>query len=377
MTNYTSIANAIKSGVTHGMGAPLTDGIAAGIGTMAVRGMGAPGDLAYRWPENRKPGLTYGELQEIGSWLRNYLLPPLLRGGAVNWYPESQWYRTPNVQRNEFGETAKQAWERIEQRWNGLKLLNKDEMETYFQMLRTELYMPNILGASWPVGGQQSRPERVLFKITARGIDGWYRFVGAMALGRDLFAENFQDIGGVQLGLNDKIEATLDQGVAVTGEWQNLAGRWIWKGYALDGSAIYSSDPLFAKPGVEPFDWRLTRDRNASLFRYLVRLLPAPQSDQAARAAVPTLIGLINKLGVQRRGFRPLGSVPLTGIALGELLVQLFEMLGIDATAAMGAAGEMLADQADLQFPWRDATPLDPVAMPETPQQEAAPVEAL
>lgn len=348
-------------------------GCRRGAGPVTRRGMAGAGDVPYRWPEDRKAGLTFGELQQIGDWLRNYLLPPLGRTGVANWYPESLHYRqlaaafdaarfsaSKPAKLNEYGESARTAFERLQRAWANLQLSQKDQLQPAWALL-SEVYSNARYGA-WPADKVDINPQRLLDKIAQQlGLDAWYRFVGAMAIGRDLFAEQFAQIGGVQPGLGDTVEQLLDTGVAVTGEWQNLAGRWIWKGYDLHGTPIYDSQPLFDQPRVLPEQWPQTVKRNRSVFRWLMSILPPEQTGAAAAQAVPTLINTLNHVGRLKHGFRPVSSAPATGQAMGELLADLFEILGVDVVEVLGEAGTEFADQADLKFPWRPSSTIDPI----------------
>jgi len=356
-------------------------GCRRGAGPVTQRGMAGAGDVSPTAGRDRKAGLTFGELQQIGDWLRNYLLPPLGRTGVANWYPESLHYRqlaaafdaarfsAPPPAVNEYGESARAAWERVQQRWAQLQLVGKDELQPVYALLADVNSQARY--GTWPAQKVDINPQRLLDKIVIQvGLDAWYRFVGAMAIGRDLFAEAFSEIGGVQPGLGDTVEELLESGVAVTGEWQNLAGRWIWKGYDLHGTPIYDSQPLFDQPRVLPEQWDQTVKRNRSVFRWLMSILPSQQTAGAAAQAVPTLVNTLNQVGRLKRGFRPVGSVPATGQAMGELLADLFEILGVDVVDVLGAVGEDFADQADLKFPWRPGSTIDP--LPQRPADPSA-----
>ena len=343
-------------------------------------GIGAGGDVAYAWPELRKQGLSYGELHAIADWLRNYLLPPLLRGGAITWYPESNYYRQLTAQwsqaagvsvpvgqgkpypplLNEYGENPRQAWNRIEQRWNQLNLPNQAEFETYYLMLRDELYRPNSIGATWPIVGQDHRPGRVLDKISARGLDGWYRFVGAMATGRDLFAEDYQQVGGVELGLQDQVEELQTSGVAATGRWEVLAGRWIWKGWDYAGRPLLNSEALLPAPSFAPYEQAHVRSQNESIWHYIADLVAGSANGQAAiNQLVPNLRAQYNALARLVHGADQLEDAPLTAGSLAGLFGAYYNLLGLDVYKQLrDYAGEDVAnvirDEAQARYPVAD-----------------------
>ena len=350
----------------------------AGLG-VATRGVGAADDVPYRWPNDRVQGLTFGELQTIDSWLRNYLLPPCWNGnnsgvkgppGATDWYASAHYASlkfqpTGTAARNELGETAPQAWAKIEARWNSLQLANKDQLQHAYNAVR-DAYKPfNHLSANWPMQKPyvDLKPQKLLDHIrhwsnggVAGTLDPWFRFVAAMAIGRDLFAEKFEEIGGVQLGLQDTIADLQESGTAIKGRWEALAGRWAWKGIDLQGRPLLASAPLIPPPVFAPQDAEFTRGRNSSIWNFIADLLASASDGQVAIAQlVPVLTGQFNQLA--RLTLEPeIAAPPATAKALGQLFASYYNLLGLDVYRQLRDYGgedlaNVLRDEAAARYP--------------------------
>lgn len=212
-----------------------------------------------QWPADRKAGLTFGELSSIKMFLNHYLIVTKTLGDQSNAGPVT----------NMLGDSEREIFETVLAAWNTSTVPDstREQLATSFEKLlgnRFGIYRPHNMRDSefrhtrYKRNGVTGKPLVQLGrdslnmggnlqtwrKIADIPAETWYRRVGVLALDRDLFAEQLEDIGGVKAGLNDSIEDLLETAPAVTGRWVPLAGRWHWKGRAADGRPILNSDPL-------------------------------------------------------------------------------------------------------------------------------------
>lgn len=349
----------------------------AGIGCVAPpqEGVGAaqavPAEL--KWPEDRKQGLTFGELNEISLWIRNYGVPPLISPvtGTSRWtvaiaYPSAHYQhvqQTGGPGANEFGEGAYNALLKVITRFEQLTLPNKSElaaafnahMEIWGQGTRADEqgrvnrklggYAP--LTTRWPLGAPgMNLYGKVLGRIRRLGVEAWYRYWAAMAIGRDLFAEDFQHVGGVELGLQDSIEDLQQHGVAASGRWEALAGRWIWKGWDALGRPLMTSNALYPAPAFAPQQQTHVKSRNESIWRLIADLIAgAGQGASVAQQLVPHLTSQYNALAALVKGATPIAQPAATVHALPGLFAAYYNLLGLDVYAQLkGYGGEDLAN---------------------------------
>jgi hypothetical protein len=363
---------AMLAGAHHGVGRSLLDSVISGagfavgsaIGTGLVSGLGSASEV-HRWPEDRKQGLTFGEVQELGSWIRNRILPPLGFTDGREMYPESAHYRAlwaevpafqsgtiGGAKTNELGERPAAVVEVIVDRWNALKLSTKRELVPALRFMLGghpwSLYRAYVeisddgeitwrtsqRPQGWPPGGAVPRLRDVANAARDElGLDAWYRLWAALAIGRDLFAEEFEKVGGVQLGLQDRVEELQAEGAAVTGRWEVLAGRWVWKGWDVGGRPLLSSEPLLPAPVYAPARANETTRRNRHVWRWLFNLIRQQDPAAAAQVAgqmVPTMTANFNQLARVHRDAGEIEQPPATVEALGELFANYWNLLGLD-----------------------------------------------
>lgn len=283
-----------------------------------------------QWPEKRKAGLTFGELYAISAFLRNYGVPSLT-GSALN----------------ESRETAMAALRAIMARFASLGLAGKDQFFEAYRLHVTmygwavEKGLPSersgqaVAAVGWPLS--KAGASGISRKLSEIGADRWQRYVAAMAISRDLFAEELEKVGGVQPALQDSVEEVKLEGIAVTGEWQNLAGMWRWKGYDVDGVPLNVSEPLFAKPLWPPAQAEEIARNNERLMAWLASI-PSVHAkfSQAAPSRMPGLVSAYNARQKLLRGGKTIAPMP-SGAAYAAMLARFANMAGLDFRALFGA----------------------------------------
>lgn len=291
-----------------------------------------------QWPEARRAGLSYGELSSILAFLRNYGIPRY----------------TLKAERNEAYESPIEALRSLMGRWNALDLAHKDEFAQAYS-LHVSMYgwsaskgLPKTSdpmaqqAVNWPCEPRKLivHSGSTMSKLAGIGPDRWQRYVAAMAISRDLFAEEMEQVGGVKPGLVDKITDTRLEGVAVTGNWVNLAGVWRWKGFDVDGVPLTSSTPLFAKPLWDPSQAESAARANEKIMRWLLGNASVRATfDKMAPAQISRLAEVYNRRARYVHGAVSMaGTASATGVAFGGLLVKYFALIGLDMRAMFGAS---------------------------------------
>ena len=315
----------------EGMFTPLKPGVS---GTTEQAWLAAQ----QQWPENRRAGLTYGELSSILAFLRNYGMPSY----------------TLKEQRNEAYETPLEALRAIMARWESMGLALKSEFAEAYR-LHVTMYgwavskgLPKAndpvaqQAINWPGEARKmiAHSGSTKAKLRAIGAARWQRYVAAMAISRDLFAEEVEQVGGVQPGLVDTISDARLEGVAVTGQWVNLAGMWRWKGFDIDGVPLNESTPLFPAPLWAPEQAQAAEVYNGKIMRWLLGTPGVRASlDKAAPSGVSRLVEAYNARARFVRGATVKSGMPSpTGMAYGALLAQYFSLIGLDMRTLFGAA---------------------------------------
>lgn len=316
-----------------------------GSGLVAKNGMSGVGATSLQawlndvqqWPSDRTSGLTYGEIATLNAWLRDYGVPGLVNatlsgGGGVQ------------DTRNARGESARDAVNRIWTAWKNVTISNRDQLQ---QALRMHLTMygfdtgkaqsPYWLGFDirWPLS--RTGQSGIQSKINGMGRDAWLRYVAVMAIGRDLFAEELMQVGGIQPGLQDTLADTQLSGDAVSGEWQNLAGVWRWKGYDLIGRPLNESQPLFAKPAVAPAEYEAAKARNTAFFmKFFSYPTVSASVGPTLTSKVPALLETYRRVIGPRRNASPIADVPRTVQGYAALWAALVNVVGLDLKALLG-----------------------------------------
>lgn len=325
---------------------PIEPMVAPRCGPQIVRGVqGYTDPLAWarerqKWPQDLRAGLTYGEVATIEQWLRAYGVPALTGNAAVN-----ENYETPVT-----------ALAAIMRRFAAMGLARKEEFSAAYTR-HLEMFgwshSKGIPKASTPqsmVAWPLTRGYvAVKDKIAAAGADRWNRYVAAMAINRDLFAEAQAEMGGITPGLQDAIEDVQLEGTAVTGRWENLAGQWRWKGYDLHGRPINESEPLFPAPKFAPGVAAEAERYNGKIMRWLLQF-PAFASQFEAQAArqIPRLVGKYNARQKLVYGGQPITSMPpATANALGAVFALFLNSLGVDFRTAFGDSWTAIKSEID------------------------------
>lgn len=308
----------------------------SGIGALTLQ---AWLNTVQQWPADKASGLTYGEIQTINAWLRDYGIPGLVNtpwpGGGGSTEP-----------RNARGESSRDAVQRIWTAWQNVTLSNRDQMQSAMHLHLTMYGFDSNKGKNaywlgfdihWPVYKGQYGPARD--KLNAIGKDAWLRYVAAMAIGRDLFAEELAQVGGIQPGLQDTLADTQLTGDAVSGEWQNLAGVWRWKGYDLIGRPLNESQPLFAKPAYPPSEADAVKARNTQFFmKFFTHPSVSAAVSPTLTSKVPALLGTYRRVIGPRRNASPIADVPRTVQGYAALWGALVNVIGLDIKAILGPA---------------------------------------
>jgi hypothetical protein len=383
----------LLAGVPGGLGSgrgfldSIMTGAGFALGAGIVSGIGNAGDV-QNWPDDRKEGLTFGELQELESFMRNRLLPPLAFTDSRSVYPASSYYReaTPSTRTlNELGETPGQAAEVLVARWQSLSLSTRSELvpamrfvlgTRQWNMLQGYVHLTDDGTLTWrtrhrpwqwPGGGSFAGfARRVRDEL---GTEAWYRIWAALAIGRDLFAERFEQVGGVRHGLQDDVTQLQETGTAVTGRWENLAGRWAWKGWDIEGRPLLTSNALLPPPAFPPSRAREVRERNGHVWRWLFGLIRRQDPRGAAQVAeqlVPAMTANFNRLARVHRDASEISPPPATVEALGELFTSYWNLLGLDLLQELADyGGEDFANVVRDQAVPRDGELFeDPVPLP-------------
>lgn len=305
-------------------------------GNVSKNGMSGVGEASaswlvgvQSWPNDRSAGLTYGEIQTLNAWLRDFGVPGL----------------TDNNARNARGMLPRDAVAHIWTKWQNLTLANRSQMAEACRMHLTMYGFDTKRAQSaywmgfdirWPLS--RTGQSGINSKIGGMGTDAWLRYVAAMAIGRDLFAEELAQVGGVEPGLVDSIAETQLTGEAVAGEWQNLAGVWRWKGVDVLGRPLNESTPLFAKPMTPPGEIENARVRNTQFFmKFFTYPTVAANVGPTLTSAIPSLLGAYRNVIAPRTNASPIADVPRTIQGYAALMAALFNVLGIDIKAALGA----------------------------------------
>jgi hypothetical protein len=285
-----------------------------------------------QWPSDRSSGLNYGEIQTINAWLRDYGVPSMDETTA----------------RNSKGNTARDAVNKIWVAWQNLTLPNRDQMQNAMRMHLTAYGFDTARGQSaywggfnigWPL--VRTGAAHTKDKLNAIGQDAWLRYVAAMAIGRDLFAEEYAQVGGTQAGLYDTVAETQLEGQAVSGEWQNLAGVWRWKGYDLLNRPLNLSQPLFAAPQVPPSEVDASRARNTQFFlKFFTYPSVAAAVGPTLTSRVPALLGAYRNVIAPRSNAQPIADVPRTVQGYAALYAALLNVVGLDIKKLLGPAYE-------------------------------------
>lgn len=319
----------------NGSGLDAKSGM-SGIGALTLQ---AWLNTVQNWPADKAAGLTYGEIQTINTWLRDYGIPGLVNtpwpGGGGSTEPK-----------NARGESSRDAVNKIWTAWKNITLSNRDQLQEAMRMHLTmygfdtnKAKSPYWLGFDihWPVWNGQYGIVRD--KLNGIGRDAWLRYVAAMAIGRDLFAEELAQVGGIQPGLTDTIADTQLTGDAVSGEWQNLAGVWRWKGYDLIGRPLNESQPLFAKPAVPPGEYETVKARNTAFFmKFFTHPTVSAAVGPTLTSKVPALLETYRRVIGPRRNASPIADVPRTVQGYAALWAALVNVVGLDMKALLGAS---------------------------------------
>jgi hypothetical protein len=357
-TEHGPILSASPEDLRMNLGFRQGNGAGGNVSKNGLSGVGEAGSAwlvgVQSWPNDRSAGLTYGEIQTINAWLRDLGVPGL----------------TDNNARNARGMLPRDAVAHIWTKWQNLTLANRAQMAEACRMHLTMYGFDTKRGQSaywmgfdirWPLS--RTGQSGINSKIGGMGTDAWLRYVAAMAIGRDLFAEELEQVGGIEPGMTDTLADTQLTGDAVAGEWQNLAGVWRWKGVDVLGRPLNESKPLFAKPMTPPSEIDTARARNTQFFmKFFSYPTVAANVGPTLTSAIPALLGAYRNVIAPRTNASPIADVPRTIQGYAALMAALFNVLGIDIKAALGATYDQA--MAILSGPTAEA-PASPAMCPQ------------